>query len=348
MVSDGGGHAEPALEVALGGETEFGLTAIEGDRIRDTDRNLAFFMDIEIAIEAEGGLDNGLVYGSEVELEFDDGPAEVDEAVLFLSGGFGRIELGLEDGAEDVMFLGGHTVAAGTGGIDGDAENLGKVKVTDSGDAAKASYFTPRLFGLQLGLSLTPDTGDDDDDIENHVGVGVNYLMSVGETELGLAAVSSFGDAEDPDDEELSSIAFGGIAEINDLAFGAGYGKDDDQGDRLEFATFGIGYDYGPGDVSVGYNLVDSEEDGDMHVFALSADYLLFPGVVLKGDAVYNATQGAADTIAQVVTVELNYRSVKGVRCSRTFIRPRIEDHFGGIGCLGVLPGEIADRGQPV
>lgn len=50
---------------------------------------------------------SGILYGSKIELESGSGrgnesKAKVDGVGLFFSGKFGRIELGQEDGAEDV------------------------------------------------------------------------------------------------------------------------------------------------------------------------------------------------------------------------------------------------------
>ena len=104
------------LEVVLGGYTEFGGKA--GQSLEDEpDRGYFFFMDNEVFINANGATDRGLQYGSKVELEVGSGngnalnnegntDATVDEVALFFSSGWGRIELGREDGAEDVMGIG--------------------------------------------------------------------------------------------------------------------------------------------------------------------------------------------------------------------------------------------------
>ena len=91
-------------------------------------------MDNEVFINANGATDRGLLYGSKVELEVGSGngnalnnegntDATVDEVALFFSSGWGRIELGREDGAEDVMGSAADA-QSGTGGIDGDTQNL--------------------------------------------------------------------------------------------------------------------------------------------------------------------------------------------------------------------------------
>ena len=94
-------------------------------------------MDNEVFINANGATEGGIQYGSELELEVGSGDgniddATVDEVTLFFSGDFGRIELGKEDGAEDVMGIGGEDAQAGTGGIDGDTANLTTFEITDA------------------------------------------------------------------------------------------------------------------------------------------------------------------------------------------------------------------------
>ncbi len=55
-----------------------------------------------------------------IEFEADtNSTANTDETWLFLRGGWGEIRLGDEDGVVDNSVVGGQTIAAGTGGIDG-------------------------------------------------------------------------------------------------------------------------------------------------------------------------------------------------------------------------------------
>ena len=54
------------------------------------------------------------------------------------------------------MGIGAADAQAGTGGIDGDTQNLVQFETPDTGDDAKVTYFTPRIIGFQLGASLRP------------------------------------------------------------------------------------------------------------------------------------------------------------------------------------------------
>jgi hypothetical protein len=88
------------LEVVLGGSTEFGINAASRDTLVDVpNRNYTFFMDNLIFLNADGATESGILYGSKIELEVGSGDGtivdpEVDEVGLYVSGDFGRIELG--------------------------------------------------------------------------------------------------------------------------------------------------------------------------------------------------------------------------------------------------------------
>src|ERR671911_901486 len=118
----GASPAKAQIEVVLGGYTEFGVKAATEDTNTDgvSDRNYHFFMDNEVFINATGVTETGITYGSLIELEAGSGDGNVDDAfvdevTLFFSGNFGRFEFGRQDGAEDVMGIGGEDAQAGTG-----------------------------------------------------------------------------------------------------------------------------------------------------------------------------------------------------------------------------------------
>ncbi len=309
------------IEVTLSGDVEFTAEIHDPDTIDDVDSNRGyyFFMDTETKIEAEGAADNGINYSGKVEIDTDqDGLTNVitDEAVVSFWGGFGRVELGREDGAEDVMYVGGEDFQAGSGGIDGDQENAELASINDSSDAAKISYFSPRAGGFQAGVSYTPDeddevTGEDEGGgaEENSIGLGLNFTTSAGGADVTLAGVAIFAaDEDDGDDKEDYGIGAG--VEFAGLGIGAGYilREDDDEGTGF---NVGIQYGFGPANVSVGYSYNDFEEDDEeVGVLAFGADYGLFPGVKLKADIGFNDNDLDADgdkTTAGALSVALSY-----------------------------------------
>ncbi|HEX6141284.1 MAG TPA: porin [Geminicoccaceae bacterium] len=318
--------ASAQMEVRLTGYTEFGVAYSEEENQQFDnvgDRGYGAFMDTEVHVLADAVSDSGVEYGGKVEFEVFSGSGAsdttADEAVVFMSGGFGRLELGREDGAEDVMFVGGEDVAAGTGGIDGDTTVI-PFQVRDTSDAAKITYFTPRIAGFQLGASWTPDTGDDfgvddGDDFENTIGFGANWTGNFTGLEFTLAAVGHYGKAETgPDDIQDWEVGFN--TEVAGFAVGAAYGQATDFAEA-QFANAGLGYGFGPVNTSIGWVWYDPDDPvvgGDSNLFVVSADVGVLPGVVLKGDVAYNTddTQSfGGDLITEgtagVVTLQLNY-----------------------------------------
>ena len=325
------------IEVTLSGQVEFGASIGDaetvdndggvvdaGNNVTAAERGYFFFMDSETKIQAEGAADNGINYSAKVELEVDaDGKgdsagANADETVLAFWGGFGRAELGREDGAADNMFLGGEDFQAGTGGVDGDAANLnfGDTSVADSGDAAKVTYFTPRVGGFQAGASFTPDTGDNqgsndvDDDFEDHVELGLNFTTAAAGADVTVSGVASVGNGE-TNQQDLEDYGIGVGLEFAGLGVGGSYilKQEVNEGDAF---VLGAKYGFGPANVSVGFDRSNPDVGDTVNVYVVSADYGLFPGVTLKGDLAYNDddedTGGDDDsTTAGVVTIQVDY-----------------------------------------
>jgi hypothetical protein len=319
------------IEVVLGGYTEWGAKYANRDTLENAENTAqyTFFMDNEVFVNANGATENGILYGSKIELEAASGDgntfdATIDEVALFFSGNFGRLELGKEDGAEDVMMVNGNDAQAGTGGLDGDTANLLPFanEIPDTGDDNKATYFTPRIAGFQLGASFVPNTGDgftNDGpttvgEFENVVSGGINWVGALGPLDLTVAGTGIMGKGlEDTDDlkswEAGGLLGFGGFA----LGLGVGHNHDEFEGD---FASAGLEYRFANAGVSVGYGMVNPDGGDQANLFAISGDIGLMPGVTLKADATYNSDDVNAeagdpdnpdDTWSGVATIQLDY-----------------------------------------
>jgi outer membrane protein OmpU len=321
------------FEVVLGGYTEWGVSAASRDTLnnQDNNRNYAFFMDNEVHINANGATQSGILYGSHLELEVGSGlgstdDAFVDEVGLYFSGNFGRFEFGQEDGANDVMGIGGADAQAGTGGIDGDTTNLLQFEDLDTGDVNKATYFTPRLAGFQLGASFTPDSGvdaasveDDNGNFENIIMGGVNWVGALGGLDLTVAATGIHGAVEPgvvgQDTDDVNSYSVGALFGFGGFTIGANAGQNlDNQTFENDFIAGGIKYGFGAANVSVGYVYNNPDEGDSANLLAVSGDVGLLPGVTLKGDVTYNDEDPGAhedgdtdDTFAGVVSMQLDY-----------------------------------------
>ena len=337
------------FEVILGGYTEFGLTAATDDTLDNSrkNQNYSFYMDNEVHVRAEGITDGGIRYGSKIEIEVGGGGdagsdgdgISIDEAGLFFSGNFGRVELGRDDGAEDLIFVGAEDAQAGTGGLDGDTANLGQIQFPDMGDDVKATYFTPRIAGFQLGASFTPDGDDNEngrgnttlaggDGRKNAIGGGVNWVGVLGPVDLTLSAVGNWADVKDSDDtqaaqgfrDDAKAWAVGGLLGFGGLEFGVSFNdfKGPLETQEGQLLSAGLAYGFGPANVSVGVEQDWNDNIDNATIFAVSGDVGLLPGVTLKGDVMYNTddpnqnvnddgTTDTDDTIAGVLTVQLDY-----------------------------------------
>jgi outer membrane protein OmpU len=342
LLMSGGAQAQEemrvgGIEVVLGGYTEFGVSAASRDTLddRSNTRNYAFFMDNELHLDANAATEGGILYGSHMELEVGSGlgfdpSVTVDEIGLYFSGNFGRFEFGQEDGANDVMGIGAADAQAGTGGIDGDTTNLVQFESLDTGDNTKATYFTPRIAGFQLGASFAPDDGDgvtdNDGGFENNVSGGANWVGALGPLDLTVAATAIWGQKEPgppgagtDDNDDLFSWDAGVLLGFGGLSAGVnGWQNTDPNSIEAYGIAGGLKYGFGAANVSVGYALEDPQGDapGDTNnFFVASGDVGLLPGVTLKGDVSYATDDPNAhadeddpdDTIAGIVTVQLDY-----------------------------------------
>ncbi len=243
----------------------------------------------ELRLDVSGTADNGLNYGFKIEINTNTSDTEMaDEARIELSGSWGTLHLGDEDGAEDTMNYGGENLMGATGGFDGDFDDvlLRNVFVLtghnimdapsyptiagDTGDSTKVTYYSPRFSGFQLGVSITPQPklgGDDfksDSGWENHYGLGANYDNTFGNLRLRASAVYSAASANFTRINDVSAWSVGGIVGWGAFSLGANYTDNGDSGIQTNgpFLTFSAensywnvaaGFETGPLYLSAGY-----------------------------------------------------------------------------------------------
>lgn len=158
-------HAE--LEVTVGGFTAFQAAMFDND---STDSNRDFQSEAQIAVHADGTADNGLQYGAKVLLDAStNDTANSDEVGLYLAGSWGRVELGDDDGASELVVF---APTVGIGQINGSYDDYVSPTATghllndrgdhnftaiDSDDSTKVTYYTPKFSGFQAGVSYAPE-----------------------------------------------------------------------------------------------------------------------------------------------------------------------------------------------
>ncbi len=205
-------------KVTIGGFTDFQAGFVSDDFDANT-RSQAFRQDTEIQVRVDAKTDAGLGYGAVIDLEADvsndvnNQGTNAGRVFTYLSGSWGKVELGSNAGAAATSRVDASTLAAATGGINGawifqpnDATPLvagaafanfvttsklvtehGSVDlVGDEGtiNSNKITYYSPRFSGFQIGASYTPklaargqtiDRADNDDTFGDILEAGVNF-----------------------------------------------------------------------------------------------------------------------------------------------------------------------------
>jgi outer membrane protein OmpU len=314
--------SKDAMSVKLSGDVRFFVGFADQDFSEGRGRGYSFNVDeTEVHIEASTTAENGLTYG--VNIELNAGAANgtaADEAYAFVgSEAWGRLEMGDNDDATDRMYVESDDALVGRKGPDGDAAdffNFGSGGGVDgtgntvTADDTKLTYFTPRIGGLQIGASLTPDTGvtsgtgglldtDNDGDFDNVIGLGINWDGKFDDVGLTLSLTGEFGDSEDAtgaEDGDLETISVGGMVTFENFAFGVGHVDFAEQGlsqaeqtagvDAGSYWTLGGSYSDGPWGVSA--NWFESSKgnttgvsDTDIEIASFDASYKVAPGWTL-------------------------------------------------------------------
>lgn len=301
----GASPAHAKIEVGVGGFMEqwFGYAAGAGNDNEGFDQQ----SDVEIIFEGKTTLDNGLEFGVNVQLEGQTDADQIDQQYAWVEGPFGRLELGSNDSAPFLMSIGVPSVGAGLdsgdapnwiGAINGDLITTTFNFSREDDSAQRLNYFTPRFYGLQLGVTYVPELAEDNDIgprenngvRDNAFGVGLNYDRSYNDLSVGFSAgYMHYGDDEALAGSEPENLGFG-------LSLGyAGFtvaGSYNDLSDSVsgDLETFGVGatYETGPYAVSLGYiHGEDKNSPADSDAFELGLSYTLGPGVSAIGSAFY-------------------------------------------------------------
>ncbi len=286
--------AQAQITVSLGGYTEFFGAYYDDDVPGRTSRE--FQLETEIVVRADGKADNGLLYGAKVELQNSsaNGGVSTDEASVYLSGTWGRIELGDFDGAADTLAI--YAPLVGIEQIDGDAYDFldtglsagtvrfgatpffGLVKAPDSGDATKVVYLTPRFAGIQAGISYATQNQSEAQNVvalktdtpsyKDFWEFGANYTGTFAGFSVALGATGSMGSGEDRQFPPFTTAA--GATQLEDFfAWQAGA--------QLGYAGFKFGGGYIEGD---DYGARRNTVAGDATAWHLGASYTAGPFAV--------------------------------------------------------------------
>ena len=300
------------------------------------------YQEAELNITGSVTLDNGVEAGVFIQNELEGGFAEADEQYLYMKGSFGTLRLGQQDSAAYwTSAFGSQPYAAGVpinSGWEGFANAFGNYDgnflapgyTTYGGlvdDDNGIVYFSPRVAGLQLGLSWHPDSGsgqgaflsanggtggfinavDENTSENNAITVGLNFSRDF--NGIGIDASAGYA-TEDRDDMGSAAPRFDAAEDPNQYmgglavsVAGFSFGGDiliQDEGVRFagnsnEGEAYSLGGSYSVGPWTAGLNGIYSEIEGDTSIdgddsrLAISGglDYAMGPGITLSSSVLY-------------------------------------------------------------
>lgn len=298
----------------------------------------------EIHFTGETTLDSGLTVGVHVESNVDrDDSFDSEEAYMYLSGGWGRVNFGEEDGAAYLLQVAAPNADSN---IDGLRQYITTYNSTGTGGAAdfrldydhvapgtggnyynKLTYMTPVFNGFQAGVSYIPTMTNDGN---------------------GLTAVDADNTPGDFEDGYELAARYEGAFEGVGVAFGAGWGRydreanaagQDDQttwnaGLDLDFAGFGLGFayldtdqglsgsndqttmvvgaDYQMGAYKLGASYLNQETetagaDSDIDRWTVGASYSYGPGMSFRGSVSMIDNDNSIDSTQISLGTQVNF-----------------------------------------
>jgi len=221
LLASSAAHAEEGIKLELGGYVAnyFGVgdTDDDGNDFNET----VLYSDAEVDFVGETTLDNGLTFGAEVQLTGITDEDQIADNYGYMEGSFGRLQFGTTNTAALHMLYAAPFVGVPVNsgwvtvfvpppdGATAEDQTPSLATSLDIGaDENTLTYFTPRLFGFQLGVSyqaaLSYDVdglnnpADDDTQYHNGVAVGLNFVESFGGVDVAMSG--SYARADGPDD----------------------------------------------------------------------------------------------------------------------------------------------------
>lgn len=278
--------AQAQMELTIGGHSKNYVGYLDQDDAAASDTS-SFDMqrETELHFNGESTLDNGITFGFQVEAEVDSGDDAntIEESYIYLSGTWGRVNLGSENGAAYLLQVAApsadsnidgirqyiqpvnyaNTIAGAVPGYAG-GQPAGSTNIDGfdydndiTGHAEKITYLSPNYAGFQVGGSYTTDLGED--------GSAANIATGFGSNQAG-----------DGNDEawEVAARYEGAMSNVG-YALGAGYTNADD----LEEWNAGVDLDVGPFGIGAIYTEFDNQAatNSDADTIVVGLDYTTGP-----------------------------------------------------------------------
>jgi len=281
--------------------------------------------DTEIHLNASNKADNGITYGIAIELETNtNATGGSDEAWMFFSGDFGRVEMGDQDDAINRMYVHAGQTNKGGAGAAGGLTSLNSVfngvlnenfiqrsdwQPFTTGDATKLIYITPRFSGFQIGAAFTPDSGqggsaydtDNNGSNENIFGGTINYTGNFDDVGVSASISYEHGENDTPTNEDLEFFGVGAKLSFSGFSVAANYHDAHNSGkttaatatgtDAGQYWAVGAGYGQGAWGVSTWYSQGERDEVTTkikVTRWGVGAGYQVAPGLKITADYLGN------------------------------------------------------------
>jgi len=196
-----------AADVSVTGGFDFKYKNVSSNVTASDGTSMA--QDHEVVISFSNKTDSGLTVGGRFDMDGD--TAGLDESSISISGGFGSIVLGANDGVSDAFgvteqdlindephlskfgaFAIGDASTTSTVGI---ATNAGEVNA--SGDDNKIAYFTPAIGGFKAGYSMSDAGAGANSDNVTDMGFSYSFPLEGGSVLAEYNQVTKDGDTND-------------------------------------------------------------------------------------------------------------------------------------------------------
>jgi hypothetical protein len=323
--------------------------------------------DSEVWFGGRTTLANGISVGFDVQLEGNSQGDQIDESYLFVDGAFGRLVLGSENAADYIMHVSAPSAGKAYGVLESSAfdwitrpNNVVAITTTagrlvrDSSisdgsfagggftgvgdDQNRVTYYTPRFWGLQGGISFTPGNIED---ASANAGVvdrntnrayawhgALNYTNTFGQFMVAASAGISYWPkvknqvSTSALDDSIVDYQFGLNVGYAGFVIGGAYRRYDAGDNNINDGhAWNVGATYTTGPFAVGLSYHEGKAEGSTAVSGsdkyrqalLSAAYTLGPGVDLIGSVFW--IEFADEGSAQVDNNE-GFGVVGGLRLS--------------------------------
>lgn len=319
------GPAFAQLELSISGSVDVhaGFTSEQLDAGR---RAIGITTDTTLNFDADGVADNGLEYGSRINVDDSGDAFKIDETWVYVSGTFGEVRFGATDPAASELRFAIPTV--GNGQADGDfgryvngvtddnfvfgtdfiysSDDNKIVYIGEFGDFSVAASYSP----TDASVGSDPAMGENDSgtpaalgDLEDIISLGANYQGEFNGVSVGVSGGFNIADFE----QTAPAATVGDLSDLTEYGFGGevGFGaitaggfwinstSDINGGGDAELNAYGLGATFttGPWGFAANALIAETEVGGvtaiEDTVYGVGVEYSLADGLTPYADLVF-------------------------------------------------------------